>query len=104
MQAIEEDKTQSNSLVLGTYFLEELAKLRDEFPSVVGDVRGKGLMIGVELVSNPETRAPLPAPDVLQIWEQMKDLGVLIGKGGFFGNVRTLSFVLHNLREIACVT
>ena len=104
MQAIEEDKTQSNSLVLGTYFLEELAKLRDEFPSVVGDVRGKGLMIGVELVSNPETRAPLPAPDVLQIWEQMKDLGVLIGKGGYFGNVRTHSFVLHNLREIACVT
>ena len=36
---------------MGTYFLTELAKLRDEF-EIVGDVRGKGLMIGVELVEN----------------------------------------------------
>ena len=72
--------------------MNELAKVRDEFPSIVGDVRGKGLMIGVELVSNPETRAPLPAPDVLQIWEDCKDMGVLFGKGGFFGNVKKLIF------------
>ena len=39
---MEEDGTQANSLVVGTYFLRELAKLRDEFPGVVGDVRGKG--------------------------------------------------------------
>ena len=37
--------------MLGTHFLLELAKLRDEFETV-GDVRGKGLMIGVELVSD----------------------------------------------------
>jgi len=48
--------------------------LQKEFPQIVGDVRGKGLMIGVELVSNPETRAPLPAADVLAIWEQCKVL------------------------------
>lgn len=89
MQAIKEDNTQSNSAIVGTYFLNELAKLRNEFPNLVGDVRGKGLMIGVELVSNPETRTPLPAADVLSIWEHCKELGVLIGKGGYFGNVRT---------------
>ena len=50
-QAIEEDKTQLNSLKIGTYFLEQLDELRKEFPSIVGDVRGKGLMIGMELVS-----------------------------------------------------
>ena len=76
---------------MGTYFLEQLALLRDEFPKVIGDVRGKGLMIGVELVSDPATRSPLAAPDVLQIWEHCKDLGVLLGKGGFFGNVSTRS-------------
>lgn len=92
IQAIEEDKTQANSHVVGTYFLNELAKLRDEFPNLVGDVRGKGLMIGVELVSNSETRAPLPAADVLTIWENCKDLGVLFGKGGYFGNVRHIGF------------
>ena len=48
---IEEEKTQENAHVLGTYCIEELAKLRDEF-EIVGDVRGKGLMIGVEMVTD----------------------------------------------------
>ena len=42
---------QQNCDVVGTYFLKELEKLRDEF-EIVGDVRGKGLMIGVEMVEN----------------------------------------------------
>ena len=50
-QVIEEDKLQENSHVQGTYLLEELAKLRDEF-ACVGDVRGKGLMVGIELVAD----------------------------------------------------
>ena len=51
-QAIDEDGVQKNSEVVGTYFLEELLKVKKEFPDVVGDVRGKGLMIGVELVTD----------------------------------------------------
>ncbi|XP_064640196.1 alanine--glyoxylate aminotransferase 2, mitochondrial-like [Lineus longissimus] len=86
LDVIEEEKTQENSKVLGTYLLTELAKLRDEF-DVVGDVRGKGLMIGLELVSDKEKRTPLPAEDVRIIWEGMKDMGVLIGKGGLYGSV-----------------
>ena len=37
--------------MVGTYFLQELAKLRDEV-EMIGDVRGKGLMIGVEMVTD----------------------------------------------------
>ncbi len=48
---IDEEGLQQNSDVVGTYFLNELAKLRDEF-EIIGDVRGKGLMIGVELVED----------------------------------------------------
>lgn len=48
---MEEDKLQENAKVVGTYLLEELAKLREE-NKFVGDVRGKGLMVGVELVKN----------------------------------------------------
>lgn len=51
MQAIEEDGTQKICADVGTYFINELIKLRDEF-EVVGDVRGKGLMIGMELVTD----------------------------------------------------
>lgn len=44
-------------------------------------------MIGVELVENKETRAPINPEVFLKIWENCKDLGVLLGKGGFYGNV-----------------
>ena len=40
-----------NSDEVGTFILKELAKLRDEF-EIVGDIRGKGLMIGIELVKS----------------------------------------------------
>lgn len=50
-QAIEEDGLLKNTEDVGTYMLLELAKLRDKF-EIVGDVRGKGLMIGVEMVTD----------------------------------------------------
>ena len=51
LQVIDEDGTQALCADVGTYFIKELIKLRDEF-EVVGDVRGKGLMIGVEMVKD----------------------------------------------------
>lgn len=47
----------------------------------------QGLMVGVELVADKATKAPLDAERVLKIWEECKDLGVLFGKGGYYGNV-----------------
>uniref|UniRef100_A0A336LW49 Alanine--glyoxylate aminotransferase 2, mitochondrial n=1 Tax=Culicoides sonorensis TaxID=179676 RepID=A0A336LW49_CULSO len=86
LNVIKDEKLQENSLSVGTYFLEELSKLRDEY-EVVGDVRGKGLMIGVELVSNKDQRTPLDSTQFMEIWEQTKESGVLFGKGGLNGNV-----------------
>ena len=57
-------------------------------------------MIGVELVANPVTRAPLPAADVSSIWEQCKDMGVLIGKGGYFGNVFRYNLRIYSINFI----
>lgn len=48
---IKEENLQENSQEVGTYMLLKLAKLRDEF-EIVGDVRGKGLMIGLEMVKD----------------------------------------------------
>ncbi|XP_077982200.1 alanine--glyoxylate aminotransferase 2, mitochondrial-like isoform X2 [Glandiceps talaboti] len=84
LDVLEEDKCQETCVDVGTYMLTELAKVRDEF-QIVGDVRGKGLMIGVELVTDKETRNPLPADQVGDVWEDMKDMGVLVGKGGLYG-------------------
>ncbi|OXB79160.1 UNVERIFIED_CONTAM: hypothetical protein H355_006619 [Colinus virginianus] len=82
-EAIEEDGLQKNSKDVGTYMLLELAKLRDKF-EIVGDVRGKGLMIGIEMVTDKESRRPLPSEEINQIWEDCKDMGVLIGRGGLY--------------------
>ncbi|KAI7983292.1 hypothetical protein LOK49_LG15G00478 [Camellia lanceoleosa] len=53
---------------------------------VIGDVRGRGLMLGIELVTDRELKTPAKA-ETVHIMEQMKEMGVLIGKGGFHGNV-----------------
>merc|ERR1712038_993964 len=76
LDAIKEDGSQQNSLVVGTYFLEKLAELREEF-EIVGDVRGKGLMIGIEMVTDKKSRTPSPADKMAAIWEKTKNNGVL---------------------------
>lgn len=51
MQVIEDEKLQDNSAAVGTYFMEQLSKIDS---LLIGDIRGKGLMIGVELVEEGE--------------------------------------------------
>lgn len=51
LQTIKEDGAQQISLNVGTYLMTELAKLRDKY-EIIGDVRGKGLQIGVEMVKD----------------------------------------------------
>ncbi len=50
-----------------------------------GEVRGLGLMLGVELVRNRQTKEPATT-ETAQVLELCKERGLLIGKGGFFGN------------------
>jgi len=73
---------QTNSLKVGNHLMQELVPLADEL-DVIGEVRGKGLMIGIELVG-PEGE---PAPEKAAIaLEATRDAGLLIGKGGLYGN------------------
>lgn len=53
--------------------------------SIIGDVRGQGLMVGVELVKDRTTKEPATT-ETSMIFERCKDMGVLIGKGGLGGN------------------
>uniref|UniRef100_A0A671ML51 Alanine--glyoxylate aminotransferase 2, mitochondrial n=1 Tax=Sinocyclocheilus anshuiensis TaxID=1608454 RepID=A0A671ML51_9TELE len=66
------------------HFIFTLAKLRDKY-EIIGDVRGKGLLIGVEMVKDKASRDPLPSEAMAEIFEDTKDMGVLIGKGGLYG-------------------
>ncbi|XP_021064162.1 alanine--glyoxylate aminotransferase 2, mitochondrial isoform X1 [Mus pahari] len=83
LEVIEEENLQRNSQEVGTYMLLKFAKLRDEF-DIVGDIRGKGLMVGIEMVQDKISRQPLPKTEVNQIHEDCKDMGLLVGRGGNF--------------------
>ncbi|XP_072807298.1 alanine--glyoxylate aminotransferase 2, mitochondrial isoform X3 [Vicugna pacos] len=82
-EVIKEENLQENSQEVGTYMLLKFAKLRDEF-EIVGDVRGKGLMVGIEMVKDKASRQPLPCEEVNQIHQDCKYMGLLIGRGGIF--------------------
>ncbi|KAM3599882.1 uncharacterized protein V6R79_013269 [Siganus canaliculatus] len=84
LDTITEDGTQQNSLKVGTYLMTQLAKLRDQY-EIIGDVRGKGLQIGVEMVKDKTNRDPLSPQAMSDIMEDIKDMGVLVGKGGVYG-------------------
>ncbi|XP_008544084.1 alanine--glyoxylate aminotransferase 2, mitochondrial [Microplitis demolitor] len=87
LDIIDEEQLQENCKIVGTHLLHRLSTLMLDYPTIIGDVRGKGLMIGIELVGGVETKEPLPVEQVLDIFEDIKDMGVLIGKGGVNGNV-----------------
>lgn len=145
LNVIEKDKLQQNAHVVGSYLKDRLYSLKEKheskllfsfvvclfglsillvltlfFMAVIGDVRGRGMLLGVELVKDRKLKTPAK-DESLHILEQMKglvlmvlsffrhstpqplaldstcyisfscfcfsDMGVLVGKGGFYGNV-----------------
>ena len=79
---------QANAAKLGTTLIEGLRAVAARC-AVVGDVRGKGLMIGVELVE-PGGTDPSPRAATM-ILEETRKRGLLVGKGGLYGNVLRLA-------------
>ena len=58
-------------------------KLKEKH-KISGDVRGKGLMLGIEMVKDSVTKTPATA-ECAQVVEAAKDMGLLLGKGGLWG-------------------
>ncbi|CAI0423962.1 unnamed protein product [Linum tenue] len=85
LKVIDKDNLRENASTVGAYMKDRLTALKEKY-EIIGDVRGRGLMIGVELVSDRQKKTPANA-ETLHVLDQMKEMGVLIGKGGFYGNV-----------------
>ena len=85
LDVIEEEHLQENALKVGNYFMDQLKQLQSKHP-LIGDVRGCGFFIGVELVLNPTTLEPA-TKETAYVIERMKDQGILISSDGPFDNV-----------------
>jgi len=85
LEVIEAEGLQENARIQGARFKAGLEALQARHPSI-GDVRGMGLMLGVELVEDRGTRAPARALTT-EVLEATRELGLLVGRGGLDGNV-----------------
>ncbi len=83
LRVLESQKLPDNARVEGAYLQQGLRELQRKHPAI-GDVRGLGLMQGVEVVG--EGKAP-DAQTVSRVLEETRRRGVLIGKGGLWNNV-----------------
>lgn len=94
---IEDGDLRTNARVVGGYLREKLEELKEKYP-IIGDVRGMGLMQGIELVKNRETKEPAPEA-VLKVFEETRRQGVLIGKGGLYGSVIRTGMMLNSTKD-----
>ncbi len=83
IEVVEEENLVENARVMGKRLRDGLEALKKKYP-VIGDVRGMGLMQGLELVG--ENNQPQPEA-TKRLFEATKANGLLIGKGGLAGNV-----------------
>ncbi len=89
---------QTNALKVGNQLKDGLYHIADEVPEII-EVRGKGLMLGVEF-ADPETEAPTPAL-ATNVMEEAKKEGLLVGKGGMYGNTLRIAPALTLTEEEA---
>ena len=85
IETIEEEAPPYAIAILGDQLRSGLERLGEKYP-LIGDVRGKGLMQGIEFVLDRKTKEPAPQA-VGQLFEESRARGLLIGKGGLYGNV-----------------
>jgi taurine-pyruvate aminotransferase len=94
LEIMEKENLFDRSRNLGNQVVNELTNLLQNHP-FVGDVRGKGLLVGIELVKDKKTKEPLDVTLVNQVIAFCKQEGLLIGKNGAtvagYNNVLTLS-------------
>lgn len=86
---IEEERLMDNAHEMGTRFRNGLEALKEKH-AAVGDVRGMGLMQGVELVKDRKTKEPAPQL-ANQVLERCRANGLIVGKGGLYANVVRMS-------------
>jgi 4-aminobutyrate aminotransferase-like enzyme len=86
---IRERSLPDNVSVVGDYLRQRLLELQEKH-TIIGEVRGMGLLLAMELVEDRKTKEPATAK-MARLLEETREERILIGKGGLFGNVARLS-------------
>jgi 4-aminobutyrate aminotransferase-like enzyme len=81
---IDDHKLMINAAEMGAYISGKLQEMKAKF-SLIGDVRGMGLMQTIELVEDREKKTPAPALTG-EVMEACREMGVLVGRGGTYSN------------------
>jgi len=85
LDVMEQEKLADNALEIGGYMMDRFGELKQKH-EVLGDVRGKGLVMGLEFVEDKQSREP--APDTtLEVMLNAARRGLLLGRVGLHGNV-----------------
>jgi len=85
IEVLEEEAPPQHVEEVGQYLRTELDRMWEKYP-LIGEVRGKGLMQGIEMVTNRKTREPASDAASLLL-EKAREGGLLLGKGGLYSNV-----------------
>jgi 4-aminobutyrate aminotransferase len=93
IEVIEQENLRQNCKTVGAYLGERFAQLKEKH-QIVGDARGLGMMQAIELVKDRKTKEPNPQATA-KVFEETKKRGVLIGKGGVWGNVIRTGLMLN---------
>jgi len=96
IDVIVEERLPGNAARMGRVLRDGLAALKEKYPRTIGDVRGRGLMQALELVRDEAAGDRTPAPErASRLFEETKKRGLLIGRGGLFGNVIRIAPMLN---------
>lgn len=85
LDVLEEENLQQNALRVGAYLIEDLRSLQTRH-TLIGDVRGSGLFLGIDFVLDRETREPAPL-QASYVVNRLRDCGILAGTDGPHHNV-----------------
>jgi 4-aminobutyrate aminotransferase-like enzyme len=88
LKVVEQENLQDRALRVGNYLKQSLLSLQERNP-IIGEVRGSGLFLGVDLVLDPATRSAATA-QAAYVVNRLRECGILTGTDGPFNNVLKL--------------
>ncbi len=100
IEVIERDNLADNAEAMGTILRDGLNRLQGKYPKTIGDVRGMGLMQAIELVQDETAGDRTPNPAAAdQLMEATRERGLLLGRGGLYGNAMRIAPALNIARD-----